>query len=402
MLDSYADTDDGALDTHDDTSKIDPSSTALDAPLSPSERPSPALEANGKPPEGQEETLVRKRKRRKRKRKGLRITALVLAALIVIGALTVLMALNAIQSGEKAIKVDMEEVRVNFQEDATTDDEGKTVSYDGHSYALNENMVSLVFIGFDRSSSAEAGEPAGQSDSVILIAFDTQSGKITAISVPRDSMIATSEFVEGTFPSDQKAIQLCLLFSYGDGRETSCENTVTAVSRILYDIPITYYFALNESGIAVLNDAIGGVSLVPLQTIPNTNIVEGQSTVLFGRHAYNYVQWRDISVLDSPLDRQARQIQYVQAFAAQTLQLSEGSAGTLLDLFGIATDYSITNLGVNEFSYLASAALANDVTSLDMVTLSGEMVQGEVYAEYYLDEKAVYETILDVYYHRID
>ena len=218
ILNSYADTDDGALDTHDDTSKIDLSSTASDAPLSPSERPSPAPEASGKPPKDQEEILVRKRKRRKRKRKGLRIAGFVLAALIVMGALTVLMALNAIQSGEKAIKVDMAEIRINFAEDATTDDEGKTVSYDGHTYALNENMVSLVFIGFDRSSSAEAGEPAGQSDSVILIAFDTLSGKITAISVPRDSMIAASEFAEGTFPSDQEAIQLCLIFSYGDGR----------------------------------------------------------------------------------------------------------------------------------------------------------------------------------------
>jgi anionic cell wall polymer biosynthesis LytR-Cps2A-Psr (LCP) family protein len=347
------------------------------------------------------ETLVRKRKRKKRKRKGLRNAAIILFTLVFIGGLVTWMALRAVQSGETAIKGDIKDVHVVTEEDANTDDEGKTVSYNGHTYALNEDMVSLVFIGFDRFSSAEEEEPAGQADSVMVIAFDTKTGGITAIGVPRDSMVDTSEFVGDPFPN-QDAIQLCLLFSYGDGGTTSCENTVTAVSRILYDIPITYYFALNESGITVLNDAIGGVSLTPLQTVPGTNIIEGESTVLFGNHAYRYVQWRDTSVLNSSLDRQARQIQYVKAFSSQALQISEGSVGTLIDLFNITADYSITNLGVNEFSYLASAALANNVTSLEMITLEGELVQGEIYAEYYLDKKAVYETLLNVYYRQID
>ncbi|MDR2672928.1 MAG: LCP family protein [Coriobacteriales bacterium] len=348
-----------------------------------------------------QETLIRRRKRRKHKHKGPRIAALVLVILVALGGLTVWIALGMMRSGEAAIKGGTDTAPIASNEDAVSYDEGKTVSYKGHTYALNENMVSLVFIGFDRFAPAEGGEPAGQADAVMVIAFDTQTGDVTAIGVPRDSMVDVSEFVGDAFIG-QDTMQLCLAYSYGDGRERSCENTVKAVSRVLYNMPITYYFALNESGIGPLNDAIGGVSLTPLQTVPGTNIVEGESTVLFGNHAYRYVQWRDTSVLNSSIDRQARQVQYVKAFASQALQLSEGSVGVLLDLFNITADYSVTNLGANEFSYLASATVTNNVAGFDMVTLEGEMVQGEVYAEYYLDKDAVYETVLRVYYHQID
>jgi anionic cell wall polymer biosynthesis LytR-Cps2A-Psr (LCP) family protein len=348
-----------------------------------------------------QDTLIRKRKRRKRKRKGLRVAGLVLIILLLIGGLTVWIVLSMMRSGETAIRGGTGDTPVATGEDAVSYDEGKTVIYNGHTYALNENMVSLVFIGFDRFASAERGEPAGQADAVMVIALDTQTGETTAIGIPRDSMVDVSEFVGDAFIG-QDTMQLCLSYSYGDGRERSCENTVTAVSRILYNMPVTYYFALNESGIAYLNDAAGGVPITPLQTIPGTNIVEGERIVLFGNNAYRYVQWRDTSALNSSLDRQARQIQYVKTFASQTLQLSEGSLGVLLDLFNITADYSVTNLGANEFSYLASAMLTNNVTSLDMITLDGEMVQGEIYAEYYLDKKAVYETVLAVYYHRVD
>jgi anionic cell wall polymer biosynthesis LytR-Cps2A-Psr (LCP) family protein len=382
-----------------------PTTAPSDAPLPPDTSPPPGQhfeETSGDSPSpSNQDALIRKRKRRKRKHKGLRVAAIVLIILVITGGLIAWIALSMMRSGEEAIRGSMEEATVATGTKAVTYDEGKTVSYNGHTYALNENMVSLVFIGFDRSTTAIKGEPAGQADAVMVIAFDTQTGEVTAIGVPRDSMVDVSEFVGDAFIG-QDTMQLCLSYSYGDGRERSCENTVTAVSRALYNMPITYYFALNESGIAPLNDAIGGVSLTPLQTVPGTNITEGKNTVLFGNNAYRYVQWRDTSVLSSSLDRQARQVQYIKAFADQSFQLSEGSASVLLDLFNITVDYSITNLGASEFSYLASAALANDTASLDMITLEGEMIQGETYAEYYLDKDAVYETVLEVYYHQVD
>ena len=128
-------------------------------------------------------------------------------------------------------------------------------------------------------------------------------------------------------------------------------------------------------------------------------IVEGEPTVLFGSNALKYVQWRDTSVLTSSLDRQARQSQFVEAFCKQALSSAQGNVGTLVNLYTTASNYAVTNLGLNEFSYLASSVLATGITSVDMTTLQGTMQQGDKFAEFYLDKTNVYETVLNVYYH---
>lgn len=53
---------------------------------------------------------------------------------------------------------------------------------------------------------------------------------------------------------------------------------------------MSYYFAMDMRGIVELNDAIGGVSLVPVQTVSATGIVKGESTFLYGNNALKYVQ----------------------------------------------------------------------------------------------------------------
>ena len=66
---------------------------------------------------------------------------------------------------------------------------------------------------------------------------------------------------------------------------------------------MSYYFAMDMRGIVELNNAIGGVSLVPVQTVSATGIVKGESTFLYGNNALKYVQWRDMGVEGSSLDR---------------------------------------------------------------------------------------------------
>ena len=166
-------------------------------------------------------------------------------------------------------------------------------------------------------------------------------------------------------------------------------------------MPVNNYISLDLNSIGELANAVGGVSLTPLQTIPDTNIVKGQSTVLFGSNALKYMQWRDTSVLNSSLDRQARQSQFVQAFSKQALNEAKGNVGVLVDLFNVASNNGVTNLSVSDFTYLASTLLNTGISDVEVVTLQGEMKQGDVYAEFYLDKTNVYETVLSVYYHEI-
>lgn len=50
---------------------------------------------------------------------------------------------------------------------------------------------------------------------------------------------------------------LGLAYAFGDGKETSCQYMVDAVSNLFYGIPINSYVALNMEAVEQLNDAVG-------------------------------------------------------------------------------------------------------------------------------------------------
>ena len=318
-------------------------------------------------------------------------------AVVVIAGGTVL---ALVKMGEQSVKE--ANTATNVQSEGVAYDEGKTVEYNGKLYGLNENMASIAIIGYDRrSEQVVPGKNVGQADAVMVLAANLDTGQVTAIGIPRDSMVEVGEFMGSEF-TGMSTMQLCLSFAYGDGGETSSQYTTAAISRVLYNMPVNNYISLDMDSVGELANAVGGVPLTPLQTIPGTNIVEGQSTVLFGSNALKYIQWRDTSVLNSSLDRQARQSQFVQAFCKQALGQAQGNVGTLVSLFNVARANGVTNLGVDDFTYLASTVLNTGITGVDVTTLQGEMQQGKKFAEFYLDKTNVYETVLKVYYHEID
>lgn len=76
--------------------------------------------------------------------------------------------------------------------------------------------------------------------------------------------------------------------------------------------------------------------------------------------------------------------------------------GAFNDFFKLAKEYSVTNLGLGEFSYLASKMLLHGISSMEVVTLPGETVEASEFVECYLDQDAMCQTVLDVYYERVD
>ncbi len=247
---------------------------------------------------------------------------------------------------------------------------GDTITYNGKKYALNKHMATVAFIGFDGRNNDD-GTQKGQSDTVMVVALNTDTGE-------------------------------ALQFAYGTDGDNSSALTAAAASRVLDNIPVDYYYTLNIEGVAPINDSIGGVTLVPTQTVPGTSVVEGQETTLFGTTAEKYVQWRDTTNLTSSLDRTARQVSYVQAFASKVLSSAKSNPAMLISLYQAMGDYTWTNLGLDEFSYLATTMLEHGLTSFDVVTLQGTMQQGDTFAEFYLDQDNVKQTVVDTFYHPVD
>ena len=206
--------------------------------------------------------------------------------------------------------------------------------------------------------------------------------------------------------------QLCLAYAYGDGDVLSCQNTVDAMSRILYNVPIQKYFALDLDGIAPLNDAIGGVDIAnSLYPFPNDGISVGDPVTLKGDMAEAYVRTRDLDNVNASLNRTERQVQYVKAYAQQALPAVVRDFSTVSRLYNISKNYSKTNLTLSNATYIASLALSKNVRDFTGITLQGEMKGSAdpnpeyadiVHAEFYPDEDFLMQTVLDVFYTQID
>ena len=170
-------------------------------------------------------------------------------------------------------------------------EQGKEVTYQGEKYVYNEDLVSILFLGVDKEAFEEGGTvgdgKAGQADALFLLVLDTKTGKSRLIAISRDTMTDVNVYSDlGNFIGTEK-LQLCLAYTYGDGKEKSCENTVRAVSRLFYGMPVAAYAALDLDAIAVLTDAVGGVEVTVTKdlTIQDPSLKEGERKVLTGEQA---------------------------------------------------------------------------------------------------------------------
>lgn len=284
-------------------------------------------------------------------------------------------------------------------------DNGRNINYKGQEYAFNEDMTSILCIGVDKNELGLEDNmvgTAGQADALYLIALDTENGKTSVIAVPRDIVTDIGIYSpDGEYLRTEK-MQICLAYAYGDGRKTSCTNTVTAVSRLFYQLPINSYFAINLSAIADLNDAVGGVTVTMIDdSFYDTNLVhhyKGETLTLHGDDARKYLQQREVSELESSLDRLDRQMNYLKSFSSTALNMTKSDLTTPVNLYNIVSDNSETNLSPSKITAFATCVVSNGINELDFIQVPGNITSDGTYAQYVVDEEGLYELILDTYY----
>ncbi len=288
---------------------------------------------------------------------------------------------------------------------------GDTVDYNGHKYVYNENIVTIAFLGIDKENFGLENEKvgtAGQSDTDMLCVIDTATGKATLISIPRETMVDIDIYsTAGAFIKTENK-QLCLAYAYGDGGHKSCQNTLDAISRIFYEIPIEKYFALDIEGIPALNDAIGGVTVTSLYDFKEYGIKKGDEVKIKGDFAEVYVRHRDMDSADASLNRLERQKQYIKAAASKVASSVKKDFSVISSLYSTATKYSTTNISLSDVTYLATVLLSKGIASYDTESVQGKMKTIKtdrpevVNAAFYPDEQALYELVLRVFYTQID
>lgn len=276
---------------------------------------------------------------------------------------------------------------------------GQYVVYNGQTYEYNNNVTSILCMGVDKNSLDGASDikgENGQADVLILVAIDTSTGETKLINISRDTMTDVAVYSASGYYVETVNEQICLSYAYGDGKESSCANTVTSVERLFYNIPINSYFALDLDGISALNDAVGGVDVVSPETIGTFK--EGESYHLEGKDSENFVRLRDSESIDANSKRMQRQQVYLNSFMNTILEQTKNDITTPVSLFNASAPYSCTNLNPSKICYLSQNMLTHNGMNMTMVSIPGELKKGKMYTEFYINEDEFYKLILDTYY----
>ena len=291
-------------------------------------------------------------------------------------------------------------------QEISSSNNGYDVVYNGEKYTYNKNISTILFMGVDRrtfGTNEGVVGTGGQADVLMLAAIDMQTGKTTTFAISRETMTDINIYSEnGTYIGTQNA-QICLSYAYGDGKQTSCENVMRAVQRMFYGVNINSYLALDLDGINSINNAMGGVSVVmPMDfAIDSTQYSQGDKVHLTGTMAERFVRSRSHTEIDANNARMARQKVYLDSFIAQSIARTKNDITTPLKIYDMASDYIYTDMDAPKVSFIATELLSKRITSPNITSVPGNVVDGGDYAEFIVDQKAFYEMFLNAYYTKV-
>lgn len=289
------------------------------------------------------------------------------------------------------------------EEEATTWKEG-WVKYNGQIYAYNEDILTFLVMGIDKNRDVKEvaeGTNGGQADALFLVVLNPHDDSLSVIGINRNAMTEISVYDDnGAFVNTIKA-QIAVQHGFGNGVEESCEYQVNAVQHLFYEMPVHGYAAINMSAIGPLTDMVGGVDVVALEDVKsgnNTVIKESEEVHLEGDLAFAYIHNRDTKQFGSADKRLERQKQFITTYLQKVKQKTKEDIGFPISVYQAIAPQTVTNLTVDEMTYLVSIAKDYSFDENYLYTLKGETKQGDVFEEFYVDETDLFELILKVFY----
>ena len=272
------------------------------------------------------------------KRHILSTVAIILAA---VAAVTVLFVLHHKQQQEKARQ----------PEESVSQAEDDTIEWNGKRYTYNNNLINILFLGIDHANDIDTSYmpgDAGQADCIMLLSLDkeTKEGRILQINRNTMTQIDTYDSTGSAFGTVNA--QLATQYAYCIGGSRSCWATEKTVKKLLYNLPISGYFALSVDGIPEINDALGGVTVEMTEedAAINPAFEAGKEVCLKGADAENYVRYRDTNAFNSNEGRMQRQVKYRQS--KRSCKYGMAIAGIILQIYKKGENHEENRCFIND------------------------------------------------------
>ena len=295
----------------------------------------------------------------------------------------------------------------------TTQDSGQekwqegVVAYQGKEYLYNTDIKTYLMMGVDINGPVQQSSDytqGGQSDALFLLVVNNKTEQLQVISINRNTMADIELCDEEGIDMGPLKTQICLQHAFGDGKRLSCSKTVDAVSGLFQNIPISGYLAMNMGGIPQMNDAVGGVEVTVLQDISfpkaGVDLKKGKKVTLDGMQAYYYLHGRDTEEYDSATKRLQREEQYIVAYMDKLKKVSTENPDQVTEIYNSVSDYLVTSV---DFTSMIEQLMNYSFSEDQMYTVPGKTVEGKPidgkrYEEYHVDEDAMEELIMKVFY----
>lgn len=294
-----------------------------------------------------------------------------------------------------------EEQSVQVSDPYEDDDGVARIFYNGQWYVPRQGTETVLVMGVDDSGEQKdygSNINHAQADFLLLMILDNEKRQYSALQLNRDTMTEITVIGALGDYAGTTVAQLALAHTYGSGLEDSCQYTVEAVSKLLLGTKIDHYAALSMDAIGIMNDKAGGVTVtVPDDmTMYDAALSEGATVTLSGKQAETFVRARKDVDDSTNLSRMKRQQLFMSAWKDAMREKVESDSGYALETVLLISDYLVSDMSAYELADLANAVA--DYEDQGTYETKGENVLGETYMEFYVDEDALYEQVIELFY----
>lgn len=272
------------------------------------------------------------------------------------------------------------------------------VEYNDKIYDFNSSIVSLLFMGIDTTDS----EIMGQADSLQLYLLNRDTQSMHVLNISRDAMtkIHLFDMEHNDLGYDTQHINLA--YAYGTDPKNGAMLTCEAVRKMLYDVPVNYFAAIDLSQLSSLHEVVQDL----LVEVPNDSLVsvnpewtKGSQVHITTENVESFVRTRDTGVDYSNQDRMERQQAYLNAYFIKIKEMLSKDFDSTVSLLYNITKKMTTNVTLENIETFSNMIMTYSYDpQSDFYELPGENQVGPNHDEFVIDQKELKKLVLQLFY----
>ena len=272
---------------------------------------------------------------------------------------------------------------------------GSKVKYKDRSYVQKEGLTTVLLLGIDDSKTPDPHVIGDgyRSDALVLLILNDKTKTQQTLSISRDTITEVDMYDNKGDYISSGTMQINMQYAFGDSPRRSAYLTRKTVSELIHGRRIDACVAVRMSGIPTIGDILGGLTLTldDDYSYIDARYTKGATLTLNGEELESFLRYRDIEEQGSNERRLARQEWLMQKLFEA---LSSGSRMSLAEtIFDQAAAYIETDLDADTISMISTYQL-----DPEGLKVPGQSKAGDYHDEFYVDDEALQELLLEIFY----